>query len=89
MLLTANENRILVIEITSTDADGLLRNFSHRLLCCSSDAFRENRLCVVLLGSFWGGEDRWEGLAGLGWYELLFLTKGFSLLLYIESRDEN
>ena len=52
MLLTANENRILVIEITFTDADGLLRNFSRRLLCCSSDVFRENRFCVVLLASF-------------------------------------
>lgn len=86
MLLTANENRILVIEITFTDADGLLRNFSRRLLCCSSDVFRENRFCVVLLASFWGGKDRWEGLEGLGLYELLFLTKGFSLSLYIVSR---
>ena len=30
--------------------------------------------CWLLFGE---GRTGWEGLAGLGWYEFLFLTKGF------------
>ena len=76
MLLTANENRILVIEITSTDADGLLRNYSHSLLCCSPDAGKTSLVlfCWLLFGEGRTGGRAWQGLAGMNFF---FSQRGF------------